>query len=201
MINGVGSPFGNPERRIAGNRHVVFVGGWLDEKGRRLLPEIWKRVRSRFTDAQLSMLGTGCAQELVERDFEPALRDSLRVVPRIENPEQMAAQYLASSVFLMPSLREGSPLSLLEAMASGLVVVASRVGGIPDIVTDSVDGLLFNSTDIQGAVECLTVAFTEPEKTLRLRQAAVDTARRLSWASTARALEGAIERVSQAGVV
>jgi len=197
MINGVGDPFGNPESRIASDRTVVFVGGWLDEKGRRILPEVWKSIRAKFADAQLSILGSGCPREAVEADFDPAVRGSLCVVPRIENQDEMAARYLAHSVFFMPSLREGSPLSLLEAMASGLIVVASRVGGIPDIVTHGENGLLFDSMDINGAVECLVAAFTQSQTTSRLRQGAVERARQLTWTSSARALESAIRAVRE----
>jgi len=194
MINGVGRPFGQP-LSTSNNQTVIFVGGWLDEKGKRLLPEIWKRVRIRFPDAQLRLVGTGSGKDIVAQDFEPNLEHSLQVIPRVENQEQMAAQYHKGSIFLMPSLREGSPLSLLEAMASGLVVVASRVGGIPDIVTDGVNGLLFDYTDIEGAVNCLALALTETD-TDRLRQAAINTAQTLTWESSARALETAIERVT-----
>lgn len=192
MINGVGSPFGHPEQRNGHDRSVVFVGGWLDAKGKRLLPEIWKRTKDRFPDAQLSIVGTGCSKELVERDFDATLRNSVRVVSSIENQEDMAAHYLSHNVFLMPSLREGSPLSLLEAMASGLIPVASRVGGIPDIVKHGMNGLLFDSMDVQGAVDQLTIAFTQPEATSQIRAAAVDTASRLTWSSSACALETAI---------
>jgi len=197
MKNGVNIVDPHYAKTVISERSVVFVGGWLDVKGKRLLPEIWRQICNLFDDARLSILGPGCAKEMVEEAFDSALRGSLYVVPHIEDQDEMVSQYLNHSVFLMPSLREGSPLALLEAMASGLVPVASRVGGIPDIVTDGTDGLLFDSMDIGGAVECLRIAFTEPERMSRIRAAAVDRARQLTWRSSAMVLETAVQAAIQ----
>lgn len=60
------------------------------------------------------------------------------------NAEEMKQRFLASEVFLCPSIMENSPNSLCEAMLLGMPVVAARVGGIPDLVTDREDGLLFS---------------------------------------------------------
>lgn len=196
MINGVSGRFYDSSPMAGVGRNILFVGVWTDKKGRRLLPEIWRRILYRFPDAQLRIIGTHCSKDQVERDFDPVSRASVRVVPKVESEQEMAAHYLSNRVFLMPSLHEGSPLALLEAMASGLIVVASRAGGIPNIITDRVNGLLFDSMDIQGAVECLTVAVMESELTLRIRLGAINTARRLTWTSSASALESAIENLS-----
>ena len=51
----------------------------------------------------------------------------------------------AADIFILPSRNEGTPNSLLEAMASGLPVIASKIGGIPELIQENIDGLLFES--------------------------------------------------------
>jgi glycosyltransferase involved in cell wall biosynthesis len=156
-------------------------GGWLDVKGRRVCPKSGKASGARFHQAQLSIIGSGCPPEMVEADFEMELKGSVHLVPRVEDEQEMAGQYLSHSVFLMPSLQEGSPLSLLEAMASGLAVVASRVGGIPEIVTMEKTVYCLTQWTSKAPWRAFAWCFRSPRLPQRLGQRAMETARRLSW--------------------
>jgi glycosyltransferase involved in cell wall biosynthesis len=177
-----------------GGGRVLFVGGWLDVKGRRVVPSIWSRVRDAFPQSQLTVVGSGQPAEVVLRDFAKRDRSSVTVVPRLEDEAEMSAQYAAHDLFLMPSLSEGSPLSLLEALASGLPVVAARVGGVPDIVTHDVDGLLFDIENAADAAAQVRRLLSEPRTAARLGRAGQERTRSLSWTASAQTLLTAIER-------
>ena len=70
--------------------------------------------------------------------------------------EDTDALLQALDIFVLPSLSEGIPMALLEAMAASRAVVASRVGGIPEIVEDGVEGFLVEPMDVNGLAErCL----------------------------------------------
>ena len=85
------------------------------------------------------------------------------------------APYLAAmDVFAMASVSEGMPGALVEAMAAGLPVVATRVGGIPEVVTDGVDGLLVAPSDPGALARAVEEALSRPE----LGLAAAETVRR-----------------------
>jgi glycosyltransferase involved in cell wall biosynthesis len=80
--------------------------------------------------------------------------------------------YSGLDVLILTSLNEGTPFTIIEAMASQVPVVATRVGGVPDLITDHVTGLLCPSNDFQAMAECAKQLFESGE----LRQKLVKNA-------------------------
>lgn len=192
MINGVAAGhFIDRASGADGGNRVLFLAGWLDAKGSMTLPRLWARTLERHPDARLTLLGTGVDAEAVLASFPPELRPSIAVIPRLTDPEDVIGELTAHDVFLLPSLNEGSPLALLEAMAAGLPVVAGRAGGIPDIVTHGEDGLLFDPLDPEEGADRLAELLADSELRRRLARAARARARQLTWARAADVLESA----------
>jgi glycosyltransferase involved in cell wall biosynthesis len=71
--------------------------------------------------------------------------------------------YLEADALCLPSYREGLPLAVLEAMAMGLPVVASRVGAVPDVVVDGVTGILVRPGDVDALRSALSLLADDPE--------------------------------------
>lgn len=200
FVNGVAARFHAPPRP-PGRRRVVFLGGWTDDrKGRRIVPLVWRAVRREVPDATLTLLGTGVPREEVLASFDEIDRASVAVIPRVEDPGLVADALREHDVFFLPTLAEGSPLAVLEAMAAGLVPVASRVGGIPDIVADGAQGLLFPPMDLARATDALVRALVDEELRGRLADAAFRRACELTWDAAAAAVERAV-RETVAGPV
>lgn len=199
-LNGAGEEFFRVSVKNQVGRRVLFVGGWLDIKGRRMLPALWSRVRAEFPDARLTIAGSGQDAGRVLADFGRGERESVTVVARVADEAEMAELYASHDVLLMPSLSEGSPLALLEAMAAGVVVVAARTGGIPNIVTHDRDGLLFETMDIADAAAQVCRVLAESDDAARLGRAGRERALRLSWDSSARTLSDAVEAAARVGV-
>jgi glycosyltransferase involved in cell wall biosynthesis len=112
--------------------------------------------------------------------------------------ETMAAALAAADVVVVPSVVDragnvdGLPNTLLEAMASGRPVVATRVAGIPDVVVDGVNGLLVPERDVEALAAALRRLAREPETRARLgEQARRSAVERLSWEAAARRFEDA----------
>ncbi|MEK9208821.1 MAG: glycosyltransferase family 4 protein [Patescibacteria group bacterium] len=104
-------------------------------------------VRRSITNARLAIVGDGpLRQDLESLASELGIRDTVDFMGIIPH-EQLAVVYAAADVFVRPSLSEGLGSVFLEAMAARVPVVASAVGGIPDIVHDEQTGLVCNQHD------------------------------------------------------
>ena len=104
----------------------------------------------------------------------------------VEQTPTIEQFYRAADVLIFPSTREGLPNVVLEAMASGLPCVVSRLPGVTDsLVTDGVDGMLVEPGDRAGFGDALREVLTDPAKRARLGAAARLTAARYSLASIA----------------
>ena len=117
-------------------RIALFVGHLAVVKGLDVLLRAWARVRLRdpATPARLVLVGEGPERAALGR-LAAALGIERAVVFMGAQPQAAVADWMAASdVFCLASHAEGSPNVVVEALASGLPVVASRVGGIPDLV-------------------------------------------------------------------
>jgi L-malate glycosyltransferase len=122
-------------------RTVLYVARLSPVKNPYVLLRAWQRLNAEGR-YRLLMAGDGpMAAEL--REF--AEREGLKQVEFLGHVDDVAALHRRGSVYVLPSPSEGCPNALLEAMASGLCPVATRVPGIVDVVRDGVNGLLFNN--------------------------------------------------------
>ena len=96
--------------------------------------------------------------------------------------EDVAGYYRLFDAFLLPSVNEGTPVSAIEALASGTPVVATRVGGVPDVVRDGVDGFLVEPGDTEAAAERLAELARDPVLRKRLGEAGREVRARYSVA-------------------
>jgi glycosyltransferase involved in cell wall biosynthesis len=199
MINGVAPEYLAVPHIAEATGRVLFVGGWLDIKGRRILPRIWDIVATNNPKSSLTVVGTGVASSNVLADFSEAVRSRVTVIPSVATDLEMIALYRSHDVLLMPSLSEGSPLSVLEAMGAGLPVVCSAVGGIPDIVVDRETGLLFNPGNVASAANAVSEILTTPALRNRLRHSARSRAELYNWRSSAMVLERIADSILSKG--
>ncbi len=125
------------------SKTVLYLARLVDVKNPQSLLRAWRRLNG---DGRYRLLIAGpgpLAEELVATSH----REQLRNVEFLGQVDDVPAVLRQASVFVLPSLREGCPNSLLESMASGLCPVVSRVPGCADLVRHEVNGLLFDYDD------------------------------------------------------
>jgi glycosyltransferase involved in cell wall biosynthesis len=109
-------------------------------------------------------------------------------------PEELLALYNAARMLVLPSLYEGFGLPVLEAMACGTPVVASRCGSLPEVVGDA--GLLVDTAQPGALAEAIATLLTDPQARNRLIEAGFSRAREFSWTAAARATIEVYRRVA-----
>jgi len=171
-------PFDDPTPHVPHPR-VLFAGRLADQK--RPLDAVAAHALLG-PEVHLVVVGDGPLRAQVQAAVaaSPA-RDRVHVVGLVPH-EQVPAHLRHADVFVLPSQYEELGSVLVEAMASGLPVVANRVGGIPALVRDGVTGRLAERGDVAGLAAALSAALTDRRTTRRTSEAArahVDTA--YSW--------------------
>lgn len=139
----------------AGGVNIMYTGRLLTLKGLNHLLEAFAGIHRAVPGTHLTLVGDGDVakwSEIARQSGVP--KDSLTFAGR-KTYEEMPGMYARADVFVLPSMSESMPLSLLEAMACGRPCVASRVGGIPEIVEHGRTGLLVKPGDpgeLEGAL-------------------------------------------------
>jgi len=158
---------------------VMFIGRHMPNKGPQVFIEALGRLRDEAVDFRAELLSSGPLRDRLERRAKQ-LGLSDRVIFRGHVPD-VAAEMRRADVIARPSFSEGMPLSLLEAMATGVCVVASDVSGNNDLVRDGVNGLLVPP----GRADLLAIALrgviTSPELRHSLGDAAHADSMAYSW--------------------
>ncbi len=152
---------------------VGFVGELREKKGLAALLNAYAQICKK---QPVSLLIVG---ELRDGDDKKLFDDF-----RITNPQlpitvtghiphtDLPAYYSLMDVFVHPSLRDGMPNAVLEAMACGKTVIATPVGGVKDVIVDGINGLLVNVNDAEGLAEKVAEALSQPEKRESIGRAA-----------------------------
>ncbi len=149
-----------------------------------------KPILAAIPNARLALVGDGPNRQNLEEHFAGTPTHFVGYL----RGQELADAYACADAFIFPSRTETLGLVLLEAMAAGTPVVAARSGGIPDIVTDGVNGYLFDPADEDGAITATQHLLSHTTERETLRQNARIEAERWGWA----AATGQLRRYYQA---
>jgi N-acetyl-alpha-D-glucosaminyl L-malate synthase BshA len=168
---------------------IMFVGTLRPVKGVRYLIEAMKIITDKSKNSRLFIVGDG-----EERGYLENLVRNLNLekyvkfvgkVPNEEVPEYMAA----SDVFVLPSLSEGFGIVNLEAMASGLPIVATNVRGLPEIIKDGENGFLVEPKNPEQIAGRVLLLLENDELRERISKDNKQEIRKYSWKSVVEKLE------------
>ena len=150
--------------------NIVAVGRLSPEKGFDVLLKAIARVVENGVDVSLVLFGEGTWRRKLEKLISLlGLRDRVKMPGFVSNA---AATFSCFDLLVIPSLTEGLPITLLEAMRGKIPVIASRVGGIPNVLEDGVGGILVEASNEIGLAEAIRTLAESPVRRSNLAEKA-----------------------------
>jgi glycosyltransferase involved in cell wall biosynthesis len=138
------------------------------------------RIQARYPEASLTLVGSG-SQEVALRALATTLRlQNVTFAGRVD-PSQVHRYYADADLYVQTPMIDNMPLSLLEAFASGLPVVATRTGGVPAMMRDGVHGLLVRDDDDEAVASQVIRLLEQPADARALAAAARETCVAYEW--------------------
>lgn len=152
-----------------GQPRLGAIGSLTGEKGFEVLLRAMPAIRARHPHTTLCIVGSGPLKaRLLSQSLQLGLGGTIHFPGIVADVRPWLA---GLAVLLVPSLREGLPMVVLEAMAMGIPVVASRVGGIPEVVVDGETGLLVEANDPTSLAAAALTLLADPERRRRMGRA------------------------------
>jgi colanic acid/amylovoran biosynthesis glycosyltransferase len=128
---------------------LISVGRLVEIKGYPLLLEAVAQLHAEGRDVRLTLVGDGQDRASLEEQARQMEIAELVVFAGWKNQEELRELYAKSDVCVLSSFAEGIPVVLMEAMTAGVPCVAARINGIPELIRDGIDGLLFTPSNVQ----------------------------------------------------
>ena len=151
-----------------GDHHFVlgYVGRLSEEKGIGVLIDVVSVLLNSSIPVRLAIIGEGSQRDILE--FMSKKKGIDTSVAFLGFQGDVPSWLPAFDAFVLPSLMEGTPMALLEAMLGGLPVVASRVGGVPDVIKSGENGILVRPGNARDITEAIRLLFGDQELRLRI---------------------------------
>jgi glycosyltransferase involved in cell wall biosynthesis len=164
---------------------IAHIGNYIPRKGIDYSVPALNKILQQFPQVEISFLGTMVPPEMVLKDFEPSLHNRIHLISRYQNSD-LPSLISGHSILLFPSLSEGGPLAVVEAMACGLAPIVSDIPGPTEVVRHDFDAWVIPPRDVL-AIEAAIIKLVEDRAYLeKLRVNAHKTAQSYSCANIAK---------------
>ena len=174
---------------------IVFLGRIEPAKGILDLILAVQRISLTHPDIRLVIAGTGDIAGMKKMAADLGIAANIDFPGWVAGPAK-SALLSSATLLVLPSYAEGMPMAVLEAMAHGTAVIATDVGGIPEAVRDTVEGLLVPAGDVSKLAQAIALLLSNSELRERMGKAGKDAIRqRFSPASTSAALSDLYARL------
>ena len=183
-----------PKKRDYGRAsRLLFAGVWRKNKGIEDLVPAFGILAERHPELVLVVLGAGVPQSTVRAAFPETLRARISFVDTSSESETAAA-FAASDIYILPSLFEGTPLTLVEAMMSGMPIVTTATCGMKDVIQDGRNGLLVPIRSPEAIVAAVERLIASPVFRASLgRVAQADAVEKYTWQKAAEPVRAVYE--------
>lgn len=164
IYNGLSAPVQTPRPNSFDPPRIFLCGRLSSEKGFPFALRCFARLKEQGSRAELEIAGDGAQREFLEKQvLELQLSSSVRFLGVLRG-DALAEAYQRASLILVPSFIESFSLVTLEAMQHGRAVIASSVGGIPEVLVDKVTGLLVPPKQSEALIFALNECLKDPNR-------------------------------------
>ncbi|MEA2011577.1 MAG: glycosyltransferase family 4 protein [Verrucomicrobiota bacterium] len=145
---------------------LLSIGRMTSEKGHAVLVDVFRKTLDSNKQIKLIIVGEGAEKDRLEKENSDLIEKNLLIFTGLDkNIEKYLA---AADIFILPSLYEGFGIAAVEAMATGLPVIVSNVGGLPEIVRDKIDGFFAEPGDSTDFSEKILQLLNSKEKRVKM---------------------------------
>lgn len=177
---------------------VLSVGSISQRKGHLFLIKAFEKVHSKIPPARLIIAGSLAEEAYLSKMREEItkcrLQDSVDILTNIPQ-EELLRNYQTASIYALHSQEESQGIALVEALAAGLPVVSTMVGGIPYVVKDGETGLLSVYSDIDSFARHMIRLLEDKDLRDKMAKSAREIAQNYSWKNIVQAIETVYNRV------
>lgn len=169
--------------RLSLRPRLLYVRSFDEVYNPQMAIDVLSRLKTKYPEAQLCMVGPdkdGSMQKCVDRVAELGLAESVLFTGKLEKTEwhQLSRDY---DIFINTTNFDNTPVSVIEAMALGLPVVSTKVGGIPYLLVDGVDCMLVERGDVSQMVLAIERLLNDKQLTVEIASSARKKAEGLDW--------------------
>ena len=176
----------------AGPKRILHIGTYEPKKAQDILLAAFRELLDRGLDASLTMIGNPGPKTEEVRAMSAPFGDRVRML--IDVPHEQVPEYMADAdLFVLPSRSEPFGIVLVEAGASGVPVVATRVGGIPEFIESGRTGVLVEPDDWRALADAMAGILVDDERARSLAAAWHEDAMRFTWRRTMESYLEALE--------
>lgn len=189
------------DQHFSSDDQLILCVSRIDyQKNQKILIEAFGRIADEFPKAQLILIGSISVpeyeKELIQLADKLNIRDKLRIISSYPPfDKRLVSAYHAAQIFVLPSSTEPFGIVILEAWAAGAPVIASRVGGIPDFVSDGNNGLLFENGNTDLLTNCLRKLLNDKKKCQKLSEQAQHDVQAFDWKNIQKQVQNVYEKV------
>lgn len=188
IYNGINTEIFKPDENMPDREKFIITSGasrLTDRKGLNYLVEAVAILVSKYPNVQLKIIGEGNAKKRLEELSEKMkIKDKVEFIGRVSHRE-VSKYYQEADVFVLPSLNEGMSNAMLEALSSGLPLLATDTGGTKELVTDGENGYVIKMKNASNIAEKIEKLINNSELKKKMGEASRQKALGLSWKKVA----------------